>query len=419
MNNATTSSALPQRLAALLQSPGTRAAGMAPLPLPGAGRTLQRWQALADVAAQDLVLAKLFEQHTDALAILSELGTTPPAEARVWAVWAAEPPSARVTVERIGSDRAVQLNGSKQWCSGADLATHALVTAWEADGSGPWLVQVDMADSGIAHDPRPWQAVGMAGCVSGDLVFTHVPGRLVGNLGDYVARPGFMHGGAGLAACWWGGALALATVLRRAVAATPKEPLPFRQAALGRVDLALAQTAALLRETAAWIDAHPRDDASVQALRVRQSADACARLVLDEVGRALGATPFCRDAAFARMAADLPVFVRQNLAERDLQALGRRIAAEPRHGWHLLLPPAAAAQAPTAATTPLAVAGGGSSGPVQLHAVVPVSPPAAPTTASPAPSASPEPIAAAGGHAAPASLTPLMPLPPPAPARSS
>ena len=38
-------------------------AGDGQLPLPGSGQTLQRWQTLADVAAEDLALAKLFEGH--------------------------------------------------------------------------------------------------------------------------------------------------------------------------------------------------------------------------------------------------------------------------------------------------------------------------------------------------------------------
>src|SRR5689334_9943551 len=48
------------------------AAGLDRLPLPGSGQTLARWRMLAEVAALDLSLAKLFEGHTDALAILAE-----------------------------------------------------------------------------------------------------------------------------------------------------------------------------------------------------------------------------------------------------------------------------------------------------------------------------------------------------------
>ncbi|KAA9160028.1 acyl-CoA dehydrogenase, partial [Delftia sp. BR1] len=66
------------------------------LPLPGHGHTLQRWRALAEVAAHSLSLAKLYEGHTDALAILSELQADLATEGLRWAVWCAEPPGERV-----------------------------------------------------------------------------------------------------------------------------------------------------------------------------------------------------------------------------------------------------------------------------------------------------------------------------------
>jgi alkylation response protein AidB-like acyl-CoA dehydrogenase len=91
----------------------------------------------------------------------------------------------------------------------------------------------------------------------------------------------------------------------------------------------------LLREAAAWIDAHPRDDASAVALRVRLAAEATATRVLDEAGRALGASAFCRDGRFARMAADLPVFVSQSHGAQDLAALGERSLSNREHAWSL------------------------------------------------------------------------------------
>lgn len=50
------------------------------------GATLQRWQMLGEVAAAYLSLAKLFEGHTDALAILHELGADTNAADGLWAV---------------------------------------------------------------------------------------------------------------------------------------------------------------------------------------------------------------------------------------------------------------------------------------------------------------------------------------------
>ena len=82
-------------------------AGVDRLPLPGAGRTLERWQMLAEVAAHDLSLVKLFEGHTDALAILAELGAPAAAPGSRWGTWCAEPPDARVAMRRRGRDACV------------------------------------------------------------------------------------------------------------------------------------------------------------------------------------------------------------------------------------------------------------------------------------------------------------------------
>src|SRR5687767_11792136 len=67
---------------------------VAELPLPGSGRTLERFERLAAIARRDPVLARLAEGHADAVAIRAELGdagATPPDER--WGVWAAKPSS--------------------------------------------------------------------------------------------------------------------------------------------------------------------------------------------------------------------------------------------------------------------------------------------------------------------------------------
>jgi alkylation response protein AidB-like acyl-CoA dehydrogenase len=103
-------------------------AGLDQLPLPASGRTLERFQRLAEVGGHDLRLCKLYEGHTDALAILQQLGATP-MPSGTWGMWAAEPPDARVRVSRQGPG--VVLHGRKAWCSGAAVLSHALLTAWD------------------------------------------------------------------------------------------------------------------------------------------------------------------------------------------------------------------------------------------------------------------------------------------------
>lgn len=311
--------------------------GLAHLPQPSRGRTLQRWQALSRVAQHSLALAKLYEGHTDALAILHELGADHARTGQTWAMWAAEAPGQQVQVLAQGGNGQAALSGAKVWCSGAQGVSHALLTAWLPGQDQSQLVAVDLSHPGIRMDTEVWQAVGMADTLSARVTFDNTPATLVGEPGDYLHRPGFWHGGAGIAACWHGGTLAVADALYHGMrGASGEHPaFAYRAAAFGKVDRVLAGIAALLRESADWIDAHPHADAMAVALRVRQAAEAASNRVLDETGRALGATPYCRNAAFARAAADLPVFVRQSHGDRDDAALARAVLAQQDYPWAL------------------------------------------------------------------------------------
>lgn len=305
------------------------------LPMPGQGATLDRWRALAAVGQFDLSLTKLYEGHTDALAILRELepqGETTPG---AWCVWAAESPHGR-TVFASAGDQRVRLSGAKHWCSGALTGRHALLTAWGEDGSGPHLIALPLDQPGIVIDADRWKAVGMASSMSVNVTFDGAQGRRVGDAKAYLTRPGFWHGGAGIAACWYGGATGIASALRKAMLAPgAADAGGYKLASLGKIELALSETAAVLRQAARWIDAHPLQDASHVALATRLSAERCAKLVLDEVGKAMGATPFCLNEKFAKAAADLPVFIRQSHAERDFAALGERALRPESTSWML------------------------------------------------------------------------------------
>ncbi|MDR6730739.1 acyl-CoA dehydrogenase family protein [Delftia lacustris] len=298
------------------------------LPLPGHGHTLQRWRALVEVAAHSLSLAKLYEGHTDALAILSELQADLATEGLRWAVWCAEPPGERVQATPTAphaaahAGMAVQLSGHKPWCSGARAVDRALVSGWLADGRR-CLIAVTMDQPGIRRDDSHWQAVGMAASASADVHFDGATGVLVGEPGQYLSRPGFHHGGAGVAACWHGAAARIASHLQQAVG---QREDPHRQAHLGALDVALAGAAGLLRDAAARIDATPSDPCLLAVSRARLAVEAAAEEVLRRVPRAIGPGPLCKNRGLAQLMADLPVFIRQSHAERDQAALGRLLA---------------------------------------------------------------------------------------------
>lgn len=303
-------------------------AGLDQLPLPGSGETLERFQRLAEVGGHDLGLCKLYEGHTDALAIIQQLGGSP-TPASTWGMWAAEPPQAKVRVSPSG--HMVLLNGRKAWCSGAAVLSHALLTAWD-DQDRQQLVAVALDQPGVNVTTDGWHAVGMGATGSVEVLFEGAEAQAIGNPGDYLQRPGFWQGGIGIAACWYGAAQSIAERLRRHCAQRPE---PHALAHLGAVDSALHAAAQVLRVSALTIDTTPLEDAELLARRARAVVEHSAELVIQHVGHALGAGPYCKDRQFARLIADLPVFLRQSHAERDLAALAALGEQVVSGGWTL------------------------------------------------------------------------------------
>jgi alkylation response protein AidB-like acyl-CoA dehydrogenase len=295
--------------------------GRLDIPLPGSGRTGERWAVFADLAGEDLSLARLGEGHADALAILAELGGPVPGSASRWGVWAANPPGPNVTASRQAGTWL--LRGTKQYCSGARICTHALVTAAADDGERLFAVRTD--------DLQPctgtWPATGMAGSDTLDVGFPGVVGDPVGPPRGYTNRPGFSHGGVGVAACWYGGARAVGRTLLSA--ASKRDIGPHGLAHLGAVDIGLRTAQSALAQAAAEIDADPADtrgQGPTRALRVRTLIEAVATEVMARTGRALGAGPLSHDETHSRAVADLTVYLRQHHADRDLARLGELVA---------------------------------------------------------------------------------------------
>jgi len=313
------------------------------MPLPASGRTLERWTLLASVAAGDLTAARVLEAHADALAILAESsddGTTgkgargngavaPPGSS--WGVFAAEQPGSRLAA---GGDDVTgwTLTGRKPWCSLAGRLSHALVTA-HVGREERRLFAVPLGHPGVSVVPDTWHARGLAAVTSGPVDLVDVPATPVGGTGWYLRRPGFAHGGVGVAACWFGGAVAVARALHAAARRRPPDQLAAWH--LGEVDVDLAVARAALHDAAAAVDAGRArgEDGEELALRTRAVVAGSAERVLARAGHALGPAPLTLDEEHARRVADLTVYLRQHHAERDLARLGERVAASPVAPW--------------------------------------------------------------------------------------
>lgn len=277
--------------------------------------TLIRWQILAYVAGIDLTIAKWFESHLDALSILHEVGYDQPIVG-LWAVWASEGNRDPITYQQ-GPTSGIS-SGTKTWCSGANIVDYGLMTYRDQHDDSQLLV-VDMQQSGIESDNSGWQAVGMQATDTASIKLNKVVANNVGAANAYLDRVGFWHGAAGVAACWYGAAATLAGYL---ITAYQQKPNDYKAMYLGQISTALAVTQQYFYHVADLLTSQPNTSHQLAIRQLRANVEQLARLVIESVGQALGAAPFCANAHFARLAADLAVFIRQSHGAFDLQKIG-------------------------------------------------------------------------------------------------
>lgn len=295
------------------------------LPFPAQGQTYARWQCFAEIAGIDLSLAKLFESHCDALSILYELGdSTNIRSSEIWAVWAAEGGPAPLQVANN------HCTGTKLWCSGAAFVQRALMSYKNEQGQSQ-LCMVQLDQPNISIDFSQWQAVGMQHTQTAKVHFHNCLIRLIGQPDQYLQRPGFWHGAAGIAACWYGAAARLMHFLQQSCQDSPNS---FKSMYMGELAQQLAVTKAFFQYTAKLIDTQPHENHERVIRILRAQTEQCCQAVMDLAGKALGARPYCEEGVFAQLMADLPVFIRQSHAAFDDVQIAERCLQE-HMSWEL------------------------------------------------------------------------------------
>ena len=295
------------------------------IPHPGEGKTLARWKILAKVGSTNLNLAKWFESHLDALSILNELNYSP-ANNGLWAVWAAEGSTHPIHFKQA------LCSGQKNWCSGAGLVDYGLLT-YRNEHDHSQLIIVDMSQPNIHINHEGWHAIGMQYTRTASIVFNQVKAEAVGGSNAYLERPVFWHGAAGVAACWFGAATRLADFLYQQCKTKPNA---YRLMYLGDISTLLFTTKQYFHYVADQIDQYPAQGHELIIRILRAKVEQTAQAVLEQVGKALGARPFCENRIFAALVADLPVFLRQSHAAFDMERIGELVSQESEGGaWRL------------------------------------------------------------------------------------
>ena len=296
---------------------------------PGDGRTIDYLRTLTTLGLLDATVVRVVEPHLDAQAILHQagLGAVIPAIAAdttsTWGVYAAHAPGQKLEAKR-GPD-GWTLSGTKPWCSLAGQVSHAVLTA-EVDGGGQRAFAVRLDPAHVTTVPARWVSRGLAAIPSGPIELDRAPAVAVGEPGFYLDRPGFGWGAIGVAAAWYGIALAFRSKLTDHAATRTADRILLSQ--LGSIDEHLFAAGACLEHAADTIDAEACPETTrVLAQRVRAVVVRCAEAVLQTASHALGPGPLVSDEAHARRVADLGVYLRQHHGERDLAYLGELVVA--------------------------------------------------------------------------------------------
>jgi alkylation response protein AidB-like acyl-CoA dehydrogenase len=277
------------------------------LPLPGGGRTIERLCGLVELGALDGSLARLAEGHLDAVAILAELGQ-PCRGVGLRGVWAARPELLHAELVK----GRWHLSGVKPWASGAGGIDRALVTATVAGGD-VLLFDVDVR---AVHFDDDWHPIGMRASDSRTALIDVVADDPVGPAGSYTSRPGFWHGGVGVAACWHGLARRIVHDLDRW--SRDRSDVTAALAA-GKANALLAASASLLVATGRLIDDRPNDVCGGRgwAYTARTAVEHGSREILSISTAMQGAASLCFESDHARAVADLTVYLAQFHQHKD------------------------------------------------------------------------------------------------------
>lgn len=303
------------------------------LPGPGSGSTTQLWEAMATMAAADVSVARVAEPHLDAISILGQCPSFDPAggdgpatgsgmPAGSWGVFAAEGQGTRLRAVRM--DGGWQLTGRKPWCSLGSKLTHAIVTAHVSDASRRAFA-VDLRENGVSVPESGWISRGLRQVESGPIDFDNVTATAIGGDDWYLNRPGFSWGAIGVAACWYGAAVAVGRRLYRGC--LDRTPDQLATSYLGSVDTALHTARTALSAAALAVDGGTATgrEGVLLAQRTRNIVHRAAETVIAATAHNLGPAPLTFEEEHARRVADLQIYLRQHHGARDHAALGQSI----------------------------------------------------------------------------------------------
>lgn len=263
-----------------------------------------------------LAVARLYEAHLNALQLILRYGSPSQAAAaaadvaagHLFALWVTDPPAGGAVLTPASG-----LEGMKAFCSGAGVASRAVITAETQRGTQMLVVKAGPA---MQVQPSTIRLGGMRGSITGSVDFTGMavaPEAVLGTVGDYLREPLFSAGAWRGSAAALGALRSLLEIFRRELRQRKRDGDPHQRARFGQLVIA-HETARLWTQQAALracLEDMPASAiiAYVNAARVAVEAACLDGMLL--VQRGLGLAAFMGQHPAERICRDLAVYLRQ------------------------------------------------------------------------------------------------------------
>jgi alkylation response protein AidB-like acyl-CoA dehydrogenase len=271
-----------------------------------------------------LPVARLYEAHINALQLICRYGrenlasraAQDSADGHLFALWVTDPPGGGGLL----LNRDFVLAGGKAFCSGAGVATRALVTAQTVTGAQMLVVALPPQTRTL---PSKIKLGGMRAAITGSIDFQDMqiaPDDLLGAEGDYLREPVFSAGAWRSAAAALGGLSALVKLHRNEILRRQREGDPHQQARFGQVVMAYETSRLWMRE-AAQRACLEDDTAEAIVAYINLSRLAVETACLDAMRftqRSLGLSAFMASNPAELLCRDLATYLRQPAPDETL-----------------------------------------------------------------------------------------------------
>jgi alkylation response protein AidB-like acyl-CoA dehydrogenase len=288
----------------------------------GSRGTLDLLQLLRLIGRGNLAVGRVFEGHVNAIALIALYGSEEQlakasqdaGEGHLFAIWNTEQAEGLRVVGTC-------LKGSKIFCSAAEYATRALVTARTENGESRMLLL--SLQAGQRMEPVEFRSQGMRAAATKRMVFDELSvaaDAFIGQPDDYTREPAFSTGAWRALAVTLGGLEALIEEARAQLVRRERHRNPHQQARMGRATIA-QESARLWCRQAALVaaDSYAAPEAKTAYVNLGRIAIETATLdAMRLIQRSLGLAGFLEPNPVERLIRDLGTYLRQPAPDEAL-----------------------------------------------------------------------------------------------------